>query len=151
MNLNLEIKPMIGLGDLKFGMTAAEIEKLVGIPEEIEEIDDEEAKTKIWHFWSKGMSLFFEDENESRLSSIEIDNSNATIWDKKAFEMNEKELTDLFVSKGYNEMDSEMQEWGEKRLSFDDAMIDLYFDDAELVSINYSVLINEEENPVWPN
>jgi hypothetical protein len=151
MDLNLEIKPMKGLGDLKFGMTTEEVEKLIGPAEEVEDIDENEVKTKIWHYWQKGVSLFFDQENSFRLSSIEVDNTNATIWGKKVFEMTEKDLTELFKSNGFNEIDAELQEWGEKRVSFDDAMFDFYFEEDELVSVNYSVLLNEHEMAVWPN
>ncbi|MBA3900439.1 MAG: hypothetical protein H0X62_09560 [Bacteroidetes bacterium] len=151
MNVNLEIKPMNGLGELSFGMVAEDVIKIAGPAEEIEKIDDDQVKTTIWHYWTKGLSLFFDEENNLKLSSIEVDNTNATIFGKSAFEMNESEITELMKSNGFNEIDAEEQEWGEKRVSFDDAMVDFYFEEDELVSINYSVFLNEFEIAVWPN
>jgi hypothetical protein len=37
----------------------------------------------------------------------------------------------------------ETEVWGEKRLTFEDAMIDFYFDDKQLSVISWGVLINE--------
>ncbi|MDQ3190297.1 MAG: hypothetical protein M3Q58_01755 [Bacteroidota bacterium] len=152
MDVNLEIKPMKGLGDLNFGITSEEVIKRIGAPEEIEEIEPEsEIRTLIWHYWSKGLSLFFDEENDLKLTSIEVDNNMTTLWGHMIFNMDEKEIIELFKSKGYKEIDIEEQEWGEKRISFDDAMVDLYYEEGELNSINYGVFINEMEIAVWPN
>ncbi len=152
MNVNLEIKPMKGLGDLAFGISSEEVIKIIGAPEEIEAIEPEsEIRTLIWHYWSKGLSLFFDEENDLKLTSIEVDNNMTTLWGEMIFNMNEKQIIELFKSKGYKEIDIEEQEWGEKRISFDDAMVDLYYEEGELNSINYGVFINEMEIAVWPN
>jgi hypothetical protein len=151
MNVTMEIKPMKGLGELEFGMKAEDVEKILGTAEEVEEIDEEEVKTLIWHYWSKGISVFFDEEHNNKLSSIELDNTTATLWGNLVFDMKEKELIELFKEKGYKDLDEEEHEWGEKRVSFDDAMIDLYFEEGELSSINYGVFLNDFEIAVWPN
>jgi hypothetical protein len=151
MNLSMEIKPMKGLGELVFGMKAEEVQKLLGEAEETEEIDEEEVKTLIWHYWTKGFSVFFDEDQNNRLSSIEIDNEEATLWGKRIFQMDEKTLVDLFKEKGFKELDIEDHEWGERRVSFDDAIVDLYFENGELTGINYGVFLNEMEIAIWPN
>ena len=151
MNEILEIKPMQGIGSLKFGASSDEVAKYFGKAEEVEETEAvEEFKTIIWHYWSKGCSVFFDEENNLLFSSIEIDNRSAVLWGKPIFEMKEAEIVKLFKKNGFIEIDSELHEWGERRVSFDDAMVDFYFEDDALTSINYSVSLDEEEAANWP-
>ncbi|HET6244259.1 MAG: hypothetical protein H0V01_15895 [Bacteroidetes bacterium] len=152
MNVNLEINPMKGLGELNFGISTEEVVQIMGEPEEVEEMEPEsEIRTLIWHYWSNGISLFFDEENDLKLTSIEVDNNMVTLWGQMIFNLKEKEIIELFKSKGFKEIDIEEQEWGEKRISFDDAMVDLYYEEGELNSINYGVFINDFEIAVWPN
>lgn len=150
--LDLEIKPKIGLGKLRFGATMAEAEKYFGTPEEVEKVEGEgDYKTTVWHFWDKGFSLFFDEHQKNTFTCVEIDNEDATLWGKNVFSMTEQELVELLKSKGYSEIDTEEHEWGEKRVSFDDALVDLYFEDGEPVSINYGVFPDDNKILILPN
>ena len=151
----LEIKPLQGINTLLFGKSRIEAEKIFGIPEETESIESGEAeyKTEVWHFWSKGFSLFFDENAEFNFTCAEIDNKSAMLWDTEIFVLSEGNIIDLFKSKGYKEMDSEMHEWGEKRVSFDDALVDLYFENNKLVSVNYGILSDSSDKKmiIFPN
>jgi len=151
----LEIKPLQGINSLVFGNTRQEAEAAFGKPDEKETIEsgDGQYKTEVWHYWSKGFSLFFDENVEYKFTCVEIDNHSATIWETPLFNLKEQEIIDLFKGKGYKEIDTEMHEWGEKRVSFDDALVDLYFENNKLVSVNYGVLSNNEDNKmlIFPN
>ncbi len=43
----------------------------------------------------------------------------------------------MFKSNGILLYETELQEWGEKRLSFDNENIDFYFEKNTLTSVNY--------------
>jgi hypothetical protein len=47
----------------------------------------------------------------------------------------------LFEDKAYKEIETEVHEWGEERLSIIDAMVDFYFEDSKLISINFGKLL----------
>jgi hypothetical protein len=152
MSFNYEIRPFKGLGELNFGMAAGEVQALLGPAEEVEEIEDgAENKTIIWHYWSMGISLFFNENNDLTLSSIETDNSLSSLWGKFIFRMNEKQLIELFTEQGFSQIDIEEEEWGEKRVSFDDALTDLYFEEGELTSISWGQIFDDFEISLWPN
>ena len=89
-----------------------------------------------------GFSAFFTKNPDETFSSIEIDNKNSVMFDKQIFDLNEKEVIALFKEHSYTLSESEMHEWGEKRLSFDDAGVDLYFSNNKLTSINYGITID---------
>lgn len=138
MPILLEIKPGIGITSLLFGSTMSDAEKAFGQPEDNQLIDDiEECKTTVWHYWQNGFTLFFDEQNNQEFNCAEIDNHEALLWGHKIFESREKQIIELFKSKGIIHFETEQQDWGEKRVSFDEANIDFYFEKNKLISINY--------------
>lgn len=130
----------------------AEIEKVFGKAEETELIDDmEDCQSTVWHYWDHGFSIFFDEHNKQKFGCVEIDNEETILWGKQIFKMNEKEIIDLFKSKNYHQCETEVHEWGEKRLSFDEANIDFYFEKNKLTSINYGKPLNHSPILILPN
>ncbi len=146
--LTLEIKPKIGFGELEFGDTTEKLTSFLGEAEEIENIeeieDDADFNTVILNYWSIGITVFFEGVEKSVISCFETDNPEATLFGKRIFELNEKEVIELMNANGFTEIESEIEEEGEKRLSFDQALIDFFFEDDVLAAINWGVLINDQ-------
>jgi len=136
----MEIRPKKGYGTLKFGIDKNKVKELVGEPNEIELMDEEEFSAHIWHYWDKGMSIFFDEDDFTKFTSIEIDDNTARLYGKDVFKLSESEIIDLMKANGYSEIDTEVHEWGEKRISFDDAFIDFYFDGDKLSSINFGLI-----------
>ncbi|NVO03629.1 MAG: hypothetical protein HXX09_13110 [Bacteroidetes bacterium] len=143
---NLEIKPNIGFGDITFGATQDEIIKVVGKPEETEKLtEDEDFYAIACNYWDKGFTLFFDGDDNSVFSCVETDNAGATLFGKQIFKLKEKAIIELMQKNGFNDLDTELETWGEKRVSFEDALIDFYFDHDKLVSVNWGVVFDEEE------
>ena len=47
---------------------------------------------------------------------------------------------------GFSEMETEEEEWGEKRITFEECAVDFYFEDDRLVSVSWASLdIGEDE------
>ncbi len=143
--LELNVLPLKGLGELYFGMPMEEMSKIMGEPDDIEDIvDDDDFNTTVLNFSEKGINIFFEGADTTVLSCIEVDNKNCELFGKKVFQMNKEALVAHMNENGYNDLDSGVEEWGEKRISFEDGLIDFYFDDDELTTINFGVLVNEK-------
>lgn len=130
-----------GFCQLKFGAPATEALAFFGQPAETEELFDEllNEKSLVYHYWNKGFSLFFKDDELKTFTCAEVDDEEAVLFDKKIFELNEKQIADLFKENGYSLTETEQHAWGEKRLSFDDAFADLYFEKGKLISINFCI------------
>lgn len=142
--MKLEIKPKVGLGDLKFGEIPENVTKLFGEPEQAEEISsDDDLKTTILSY-ENGVTIFLEGLVEPVVSNFDIDNKMATLFGKEIFGMSELQVIELMNQNSYSEIEKEEEEWGETRLTFDDAMVDFYFEDDELVAVSWGVLINDD-------
>jgi hypothetical protein len=136
-----------GLNDVPFGATAEEAHKYFGDPTEIEILEkdlEEDPDTELWYFDDQSFSLFFEGDPDLVLTSIEINNQDATLFGKKIFGMSEDQIIELMKDNGFSEMYTEDEEWGEKLLSFEDALIDFYFEENKLVTANWSIDSPEE-------
>lgn len=148
----LELKPMQGLNMLHFGATMVEAERYFGKPDSIENIDElEDYKSIVWHYIERGFSLFFDDRNHNTFSCVEVDDDKSILWGKPVFKLSEKEIKNMFRDKNFVKIDLEDHEWGERRISFDDAMVDLYFEKEQLVSFNFCVPRKVNELLIFPN
>ncbi len=143
---NLEIRPLAGFGELSFGISMQQIIDLLGQPEDSEVLNDgeDEVETLIWNYWQLGLTLFIEGNENSVLSNCETENEEATLYGVKVFSLDEKGVIALMRDNGFNEHETEMETWGEKRLSFENAQIDFYFDDETLVTVNWGIVVNNQ-------
>jgi hypothetical protein len=141
--LTPEIKPKKGFGELNFGITTKKLVSLLGEAEEMESIEDDgEFNTTILNYWDLGVSVFFEGITKSVLSCFETDIPEATLFGKKVFDMDENQIISLMEEHGYEVAEIE-EENDERRVSYDDALIDFFFQDKELAAVNWGVLVNE--------
>lgn len=133
MNLTINIKQ--GLGDVRFNMPVEEVVALLGNADEVENIDNAaDEPTTVLRYNNHGITLFFEGENPV-LACIDVSNEECTLFDKRIFDMNERQLVELMVANKYLDQDVDEEEWGERRVSFPEGNIDFFFDEGELVSI----------------
>ena len=144
-NINPEIKIKEGFGDISFGMTTDAISKMLGEPEEIESFDDDgDFKTTILNYWELGLSAFFEGIHNSVLSCLETDIPDSTLFGVHVFDLEEDEVISLMKQHGFEVAETEVDQDGEKRISYDDALIDFFFHEGDLVAVNWGVLVNNK-------
>jgi len=143
----MEILPFLGLDDLKFGLSTDEVAVLIGGPDETEviEADDDEVESLLWYYHEAGLTLFFEGEDIKTLNCIETDNEECILYGHKIFEMKEADIVKLLKDNGNEDIETEDEEWGERRVSFYDILIDFYFEEEQLISVSWGVFDEEEE------
>ena len=153
MNLSFEIHLLKGFGTFNFGQTAEEALTLFGPPEETQTLDDDILNTSsyVMHYWSFGVSLFFDNLKNKTFTSVEIDNAGTLLFGQKIFLLNEKMLIDLMKQNGHKISETEQHTWGEKRLSFDEVALDCYYENNKLSSVNFGVLNLGENFSYFPN
>lgn len=147
MNNLFEIKPNEGIGTFAFGTDINVIIKALGEPDETEVLNDDEFETKIISYWEKGLTFFFEGEDNTIFTCVEADNEELTLYGQKIIGADLNSIIGLMSKNGHTETEIEEEEWGEKRLTYEDAALDFYFEDDELVSVSWATLddIEDEE------
>lgn len=148
-----EIKLLTGFCSVPFGAGKEQAVLAFGEPEEVQNLTDEilNNNSLVYHYWDNGFSLFFDTNRNQVFCSVEIDNKDAVLFEKQIFLLREKEIVELMKQNGFSLSDSEMHQWGEKRLSFDGAGLDCYFENNKLVSVNFSVLETDNNFYYFPN
>lgn len=136
------------MDDLHFGSSLEKAEEVLGAPSETESLEkepDDETETLLYYYFELGVTLFFEGDDSMTLTCIETDNQTVTLFGKRIFEMDENQVIALLKENGYSELYMELEVWGEKRVSFDDALIDFYFENGKMVTVNWGIMINGDE------
>ncbi len=153
MDFTPQINLLKGFCTLNFGVSAVDAELVFGKPEEIQVLDDTilETSCTVYHYWDSGFSLFFDNKNSMKFSSVEVDNEDTLLFGKKIFSLNEQQLIDLMKEHNYTLTDTEKQDWGEKRLSFDEAGLDCYFENGRMSSVNFGVIDELNNFEFLPN
>jgi len=142
MDFTPQINLLKGFCTLNFGVSAVDAELVFGKPEEIQVLDDNilETSCTVYHYWDSGFSLFFDNKNSMKFGSVEVDNKDTLLFGKELFSLNEQQLIELMKEHNYTLTDTEKQDWGEKRLSFDEAGLDCYFENGKMSSVNFGVI-----------
>lgn len=153
MSLHPEIDLLKGFCGLPFGASKEEAIRAFGEPEEIQNLSDNilNNNSLVFHYWDLGFSLFFSTGAEQVFCSAEIDNRDTNLFGTKLFSLKEKDIVDLMRKNGFELSDSEVHNWGEKRISFDEAGLDCYLENNKLVSINFGVPDAENNFFYFPN
>ena len=59
------------------------------------------------------------------------------------FDLTKEEIIDLMKKQGFKELEEETED-EELRVSFEDAMVDFFFDEDELTAVSWGVLVDEQ-------
>jgi hypothetical protein len=116
MDFTPQINLLKGFCTLNFGVTVVDAELVFGKPEEIQVLDDPilETSCTVYHYWESGFSLFFDNKNSMKFGSVEVDNEDTLLFNKKIFSLKEQELIDLMKDHKYILTDSEKTRMGRK-------------------------------------
>jgi hypothetical protein len=143
--LTLDIIPKLGFGEIQFGDDSGKVITLLGQPEDVENIEDVDGfNTVVLYYYELGITVFFEGREKSVVACVETENPDAVMFGKSIFQMTEKDIIAFMKEKGFEVAEIEMETTGERRVSYDDAMIDFFFLDGDLIVVNWGVLVNEK-------
>ncbi len=139
----MNIKLLEGFDNLNFGTTREDFIELFPQCTNFEIIEEEEElKTESVEINDLKSTLYFEgDETEMLFTACDTENKDVILFGEKIFTKSENDIIDLMAKHNYNEYESEIEEWGEKNISFIDAMADFYFYNGKLSSVSWGILI----------
>ncbi len=149
----LEIKPLEGFGELKFGASQDDIQGLLGEPAEKETIDVEGEihEVEVWSYWDKGYSFYFEKDLDNRCTNFETDNEEVTLFGNKVFEIEQQAIIDLMQDNGYEVFEIEDDpDMDEVIVFFDEAHMQFVFEGEELILVSWAVAMNDKNEVLWP-
>ena len=146
MMKDFTIEPLKGYGEIPFGMTLDEAVKTLGMPDFYEELSDMEEtgnRSIFYEYDELETNIYFEGVTKSVVACFETENTEATLYGKPVFDLTKEEIIDLMKKQGFKELEEETED-EELRVSFEDAMIDFFFDEDELTAVSWGVLVDEQ-------
>ncbi len=140
------IEPLKGYGEIPFGMTLDEATKILGMPDFYEELSDMEEtgnRSIYYEYEELETNIYFEGVTKSVVACFETENMEATLYGEPIFDLSKEEIIDLMKKHGFKELEEEKED-EEQRVSFEDAMIDFFFDEDGLAAVSWGVLVDEQ-------
>ncbi|MEA3505109.1 MAG: hypothetical protein U9R32_07930 [Bacteroidota bacterium] len=141
-----DIRISHGYGEINFGVSIPDVIDVLHEPDYTEELDggDEGQLSIVYMYYSIDLVAFFEGFGEKLLSILETKDKESTLFGKAIFKMNESEIVDMMRANGFNELDTEIMIWGGKRVTFEDGNIDFFFNEGNLDTVSWGVLILDD-------
>ncbi|MCF8231197.1 MAG: hypothetical protein K9J27_03330 [Bacteroidales bacterium] len=140
-----EIKIKQGYDSLFFGVSIDHAVNLLGHPNHIEEIEGLQDDTSMAYMYDNAhLVAFFEGSDNKVLTILETRDPEALLFGQEVFKLNEVQIHQLMKDKGFQELETEMLIWEGKRMTFEDANIDFYFENEKLISVNWGSMYGEE-------
>ena len=140
------IKPLKGYGEIPFGMTLDETVRLLNMPDFYEELSDMEEtgnRSIFYEYDEIKTNIYFEGVTKSVVACFETENEAATLYGKKVFDLKKEDAVKLMKDNGFKELDEESED-GELRVSFEDAMVDFFFNGDKMTALSWGVLVDEQ-------
>ena len=140
------IQPLKGFGEIPFGMTLDETVKMLNMPDFYEELSDMEEtgnRSIYYEYNALQTNIYFEGITKSVVAYFETENEEATLYGKKVFELSKDEAIKLMKDNGFKDLEEEIED-GELRVSFDDAMVNFFFEDDKIIGVSWGVLVDEQ-------
>lgn len=145
---NFIIEPLKGFGQIPFGMSLDEAVRLLGAPNFYEELNDMEEtgnRSIFYEYDDLETNIYFEGITRSVAACFETENGESVLYGTKVFELSRAEVIELMRENGFNELDEDDED-GEHRISFEDAMIDFFFDGDTMTAVSWGVLVDDQGN-----
>ena len=145
---NFVIEPLKGFSEIPFGMSLDDAVKLLGSPNFYEELSDMEEtgnRSIFYEYDDLDTNIYFEGITKSVAACFETENKDAVLYGTKVFDLNRKQVIELMRENGFAELEEE-EEDGEHRISFEDALIDFFFDGESMTAVSWGVLVDDQGN-----
>lgn len=152
-----EIKSGYGLGNLKFGMTKAEVKLMLGEPSYIDKYshsDSDNDLTESWQYDEFELSISFDEEENWKLTMMSVNSNFYEFEGKSLIGKSEteilKELTSLKIEDTYLEDVSEHNGEDHKVIEIDEKSMNFWFINGVLDEIQWSPLFIDDDTIKWP-
>ncbi len=146
MMKDFTIQPLKGYGEIPFGMTLDDTVKLLNMPDFYEELNDMEEtgnRSIYYEYDDIQTNIYFEGITKSVVACFETENEAATLFGKKVFDLKKVDAVKLMKDNGFKDVEEETED-GELRVSFEDAMMDFFFDGDVMIAVSWGVLVDEQ-------
>ena len=149
----LEIKPLHGFGEIKFGVSQDDVVKLMGDPDEKEVIDVEGEihEVEVWSYFEPAHSFYFERDLDNLCTNFETENESSVLFGEKIFALSREGVIALMEKNGFDDYEIEDEpDMDETIVFFHQAHMQFVFDGDRLGLVSWAVAMNDQDEILWP-
>ncbi len=149
MNLKTEIRLGKGIGDLFFGSTRETVKAYLGSPNKINKYSYDrkgEEKGEIWIYTDLCLVAFFDESEDFRLSSLEVNSPNYLLNGISFIGMCKADVLKIVLKSDFGLMED-----NNDLLIFDKVSLNMWFEDDILSEIQWGPFWTDDEQIDWPN
>lgn len=153
---NTDITVGKGFGDIHFGMTRDELEKIAGKPTEVDafEYDEEEKnETESWHYDEIEFSVSFDEIDDWKLGTIAVSSDKFTLHGKTVIGQPKDKVMAILKEMELGDSESDIIQDDEQgkieMIAFDDSSIMFWFEGDTLSEIQFGPFYDEDGKPKW--
>ena len=147
-----------GLGKIHFGMKRQELKAILGEPDEVETIvneDLEEDSSEVWHYDELEISAAFDELEDWRLTSLAVSSPEFTFEGVDLIGLSQQEVLDQIELMGLGDVTMDEisgEEEANQQIAFvQEASLNLWFDAGKLSEIQWGPFWDEQEDEaIWP-
>jgi len=147
-----------GLGDLYFGMSKEDFRAIMGDPDEVETMQNEdlpEDVTEAWHYDEVELSASFDKMEDWRLTSLAVSSDEYSFEGVDLIGLSQSEVMEQIEILGlgdvYLEELSDNEEDSQQIATILEVSLNLWFDNGILTEIQWGPFWDEEEEEfIWP-
>jgi hypothetical protein len=152
-----EIKPGYGLGNLKFGMSRAEVKLMLGEPSFIDKYshsDTADDLTESWEYDDLALSLSFDEEEHWKLIMISVTSNFYELNGMSLIGLNENDLMLKLEAMNLGELNLEdCSDFGsdeQKVIEVEEKSINFWLIDSALDEIQWTPFFIDDDTIDWP-
>lgn len=150
----MEIKPLVGFKDIKFGLSKEQVIEALGEPHSEDTSNFEDGSSDVAMVYNElGVTLVFSSDDDFRLSSVTFYTSDATLFDEKFIGKSEEFLLENAESKGISDLtlDDDFEELEAKDYASEKLGLAFWVQQGVLDSITIFPEYDEQgEEIIWP-
>ena len=152
---NYEIIPGRGVGNILLGMNKKDVEKILGKPDDQEEINYEDGETSCtYYYYDLKMDLTFESDDDDRLSFISVEGEQFNLKNVIKIGATKEDVInqckELSFSLPEEEDLSSDDVPNQILVALDNENINFWFTDNTLDEIQIGPFWEDDETPIWP-
>lgn len=153
-----EIKPLEGLGKLKFGMSRDEVKEIMGEPNDVDTYsfsEDGADKSESWHYDDDQVSMSFDEDDNYRLITLAVSSEAFKIKGRALVNLTRTAVIEFFNENGITDLSFEDADTidmpNHELISAPQLFLNVWLEKERVKEVQWSPEFTDDDEVKWPN